>query len=179
MSAALVESLLPSHSVPDLGPRVREGVWSVEEAEAKTAEVLGQLGVKGKSADCLRALVLLWHDHLDVAHGLVQDLGGADPALVHGLMHRREPDYSNARYWFNRVGAHAIYEPLADAVAAPLAAHAALPFRLIRDGRWDPFAFIDAVASVSRAPAGSTEVALLRELQAIESRVLAGHLAGV
>lgn len=179
MSAEILESLLTSAEPPDLGPKVRDGVWTASEAEAKAAEACARLGVAGRSAECLRALVLLWHDHLDAAHGLVQDLSGPDAAFVHGIMHRREPDYSNARYWFHRVGAHGVFEPLADAVAAPLAAHAALPFRLIRDGRWDPFAYIDAVAALGRSQPNSGEVRLLRALQAIETQVLARYLAGI
>lgn len=177
MKVELIEQLMGA-GLAGLGPERRMEAWPSDEAMARAMEVCEEFGLKGTQATCLRALVLLWHDHLDDAHRLVQDLGGSDAAFVHGIMHRREPDYSNARYWFHRVGAHEVMELIADAAAGLLASHAALPHRLIRDGRWDGFAFIDAVAAASRNPGGTTEAALLRELQRVEALVLAGHLVG-
>ena len=169
-----LESLFATPEPPDLGPRVRGGVWSVEEVN----EAVARLVVEGRRGACLRGLVLLWHDHLDEAHGVVQDLPGADAAFVHGIMHRREPDASNARYWFHRVGEHPVFEPLAEAAAPVLASHAALPHRLIRDGRWDAFAFIDAVSSAHRHPDQRAVGELLGELQRLETLALARYFVG-
>lgn len=161
-----------------LGPEARAGRGSVGDVSERVEAWVRERGVVGRSAVCLRALALLWHDHLEAAHRLVQDLSGGDAAWVHGIMHRREPDDSNARYWFHRVGQHPAFEPLAEAAAPCLEAQAALPYRLIRDGRWDPMAFVDAVSAVRRPGASAEVVRLLRELQGLEFRVLAAHLAG-
>ena len=40
----------------------------------------------------------------DRAHGLAQDVEGADGAWVHAYLHRRENDPANARYWYRRAG---------------------------------------------------------------------------
>jgi hypothetical protein len=173
-----IESLFATPAAADLGPRARSGVWTAAEAEEKTGAACASAHVRGTNADCLRALVLLWHDHLDDAHRIVQDLSGAEAAFVHGIMHRREPDLANARYWFQRVGRHPVFEWIAEAAAPLLAAHPALPYRLIHEGTWDPYAFIDAIAVVSREPESSPEARLFRELQRQESLVLARHLAG-
>ncbi len=173
MRAGLLEALFETPEPADLGPRVRAGVKSLTDVASDVAE----LALPARSETCLRALAWLWHDHLDEAHGAVQDLPGADAAFVHGIMHRREPDASNSRYWFHRVGEHPAFETLADGAAPVLASHAALPHRLIRDGRWDPFAFIDAVSQASRHPEAQEAASLLRELQRLETLALAKYLA--
>ena len=52
-------------------------------------------------------LQALWHEaHGDWgrAHELTQKLNSADAAWVHAYLHRREGDFSNARYWYRRAG---------------------------------------------------------------------------
>ncbi len=47
----------------------------------------------------------LWHDangNWDRAHEIAQEEGGADGALVHAYLHRKEGDRGNASYWYNR-----------------------------------------------------------------------------
>ena len=49
----------------------------------------------------------LWHDaHGDWnrAHSIAQDLDTPDAAWVHGYLHRKEGDISNAGYWYHRAG---------------------------------------------------------------------------
>ena len=53
------------------------------------------------AAACLSGL-WLYHDFLDESHSLSQALTTAEGSYWHGLMHRREPDFGNAAYWFRR-----------------------------------------------------------------------------
>ena len=57
---------------------------------------------------CLAAL-WLYHDFLDESHRISQSVHGREGSYWHGIMHRREGDYANAKYWFRRVGAHPIH----------------------------------------------------------------------
>jgi hypothetical protein len=79
-------------------------------------------GRTGQRTDCLRSLLLLQAGEIDRAHSIVQGLSGAESAYIHGMVHRVEGDYSNAKYWFRRAVAESIgisIDPVAltDAVA--------------------------------------------------------------
>ena len=52
-------------------------------------------------------LQALWYDgkgDWERAHDLIQDLPDGDSARIHGYLHRREGDQSNALYWYRRAG---------------------------------------------------------------------------
>ena len=48
----------------------------------------------------------LYVDELDKAHAACQDLNTPTGAFWHAIMHRREGDFSNAKYWFRRAVKH-------------------------------------------------------------------------
>ncbi|MGD1914322.1 MAG: hypothetical protein ACFB2X_26840 [Rivularia sp. (in: cyanobacteria)] len=53
------------------------------------------------------SLQSLWYEkkgNWDEAHTLLEDASDKDSAWVHAYLHRREGDFNNARYWYNRSG---------------------------------------------------------------------------
>jgi hypothetical protein len=56
----------------------------------------------GPPADCLRSLLLLQAGEFERSHSIVQEMTGLEAAYIHGMIHRVEGDYSNAKYWFRQ-----------------------------------------------------------------------------
>jgi hypothetical protein len=103
-------------------------------------------------AECCLAGVWLLHDFLDESHETSQGINTPSGSFWHGIMHRREGDFSNAKYWFQRVGEHPVFEPLA-ARAAELAAErgdAAAVEKLTARESWEPFVFVDMCQAAER-----------------------------
>lgn len=59
----------------------------------------------------LAGLWLLAGD-LDQSHSISQRLEDNDGSYWHGIMHRREGDYFNAKYWMRRTGDHPVTQEL-------------------------------------------------------------------
>jgi hypothetical protein len=105
-------------------------------------------------ADACRAGLWLYHNFLDESHQISQELHTPTGSYWHALMHRREPDFDNAKYWFRRVGTHPVYEALRQNAASLAAAAPPAAAFLRTQAAWDPFAFVDLCAAVlvGRAP---------------------------
>jgi hypothetical protein len=93
-------------------------------------------------ADCCISGLWLLHNFLDQSHELSQNIETTSGSYWHGIMHRREPDFSNAKYWFRRVAAHPVQQQLADALASRAGDSPHLA-RLTSGGRWDAAQFVD------------------------------------
>lgn len=165
-----IQKLFESSQTPDLGPGPRPGIQPQAELNKCLQIALGNSDARQESRELIQALVLLWHDHLDAAHELAQAIPSSNGSFIHGIMHRREPDYGNAAYWFRRVGKHPAFDGIAERALKTLeAADGALAKRLIPGRQWDPFAFITAC---EEATAHGAPREPLRKLQAIETLVL-------
>lgn len=78
------------------------------------------------AANCCLAGVWLLYDRLHESHTLSQSIDTREGSFWHGIMHRREGDFGNSKYWFRRVGEHPVFEQLAE-----------------QFGDWDPYRFVD------------------------------------
>ncbi|REJ64535.1 MAG: hypothetical protein DWQ31_21665 [Planctomycetota bacterium] len=116
----------------------------------------------------------LWlvHNFLDRSHELSQTIKNPTGSFWHGIMHRREGDFSNAKYWFRQVGDHPIFEPLAAAVAELETQSVPSAFASLAGNspRWDPAAFVDLCAAIKRSDAAQLPFA--RRIARIEWELL-------
>lgn len=78
----------------------------------------------------IQAGVWLYLDALYVSHSISQGIHGPTGAAWHAIMHRREGDFSNSKFWWRQCLNH--------------------PFRVLI-GRHEPFAFVDQVEKASPA----------------------------
>jgi len=98
-------------------------------------------------------------DAIHEAHTIFQDAKGDLGAYWHGMMHRREGDFENARYWYRRAGALPCFAALHRA-AGEFSADMA------RQPGWDPYLL---TGECERARFGAEEnVAQLAKLQRAE-----------
>ena len=105
-----------------------------------------------------RAGLWLAFDFLDESHTISQGLETPEGSYWHAILHRREPDAWNSKYWWRRVGNHPVFAQLAEQAAR-------LGWRA-----WDPAAFVDACEE--ERGSGSERERLLREVQRAEWELL-------
>jgi hypothetical protein len=148
---------------------------------------LSEFGARAASKTdevALRAGLYQWHDFLDESHELSQSIEGKSENQLgdywHAIMHRREPDYSNAKYWFRRIGKQSIWRELrleADGILAKCGAPDAARWRerLQAGSKWDPFAFVDLCEECAADEASELALAA-RRIQYAEMSMLIGML---
>ncbi len=134
--------------------------------QISSADLFG--GKSGAMVDCCRAGLLLLNDDLEAAHPLIQDLPDQTAAFWHAILHRREGDYANARYWWHQTGEHPAFEPIYDLVL-----HRVPDFRLLDElratGVWLPLEFNAACEKFAHDGRFESE---LRATQRLEMRGL-------
>jgi len=129
------------------------------------------LPAQAKDRDfALACMAGLWlhHDFFDESHAISQDLDTIEGSYWHGILHRREPDYGNAKYWFQRVGEHPIHEELRAAVVR-YSKGRMWPTFLGQKG-WDAAGFVDLCRMQADPHALAHEYC--REVQRIEWNLL-------
>lgn len=77
------------------------------------ASVRGKLTALKNVDACCRAGLWLAFNFLTESHSISQeDEGHPDRDFWHAVMHRREPDAFNSKYWWRRVGSHPVLDQL-------------------------------------------------------------------
>ncbi|MDP8245108.1 MAG: hypothetical protein P9L94_13575 [Candidatus Hinthialibacter antarcticus] len=124
------------------------------------------------AAQCCLSGLWLYHDYLDESHTISQSIPTTDGSYWHGIMHRREPDASNSKYWFRKVGRHEAFAPLLQQATSLLSQQPEVSelAYLVQGAEWDAFAFVDACDSAYRRGTGAERVC--QKIQQIEWQLL-------
>ena len=131
--------------------------------------------VSKSDASAVLAGLWLWHDALDESHAISQSLHTSTGSFWHAIMHRREGDFSNSKYWYARCRNHPALAEIASR-AKPLLATLTDRALVSRSGAggWDADAFVDWVEEVSNgSDSSSGELAI--KLQQLEWHALFEH----
>ena len=164
-----VRVLLDTPDLPSLGPESRPGAKAISELDPAIARLLQENRLTPAVGSLVRAAVYLWHDHLDPSHTLAQEIETPDGSFLHGIMHRREPDYGNAKYWFRATGRHPAFQSLAVKGGDYLEdrEESDLQARLVPNNSWDPYAFVDACQDALEGQFAS-RIPILQHIQQLE-----------
>jgi hypothetical protein len=140
LAELLAESRVPPLDAGQPNEAVRQKLMSLDLSTAFAPHGVVDLDM----ARACHAGLWLYHDFLDESHELSQEIGTPTGSYWHALMHRRELDFANSKYWFRRVGNHPVFAPLAREAARFVEQFPCDEAEFLsRGGPWDPFAFVD------------------------------------
>ena len=166
---SLLTELFPEQNPPTLDQSVQTGAFSGDVIQ----KILNQH--KNTSA-LLKGVALLWHGDLEGSHKIAQAAGSREGDFLHAIMHRKEGDPSNSKYWWRQTGDHPLFKTLWDKSLPVLKKHTGeFPFT---SKNWDPNEFVDYVAKQSGPHGEKWDYDLAIELQKLEMLELARMVNG-
>ena len=180
VESAFLREFLEAAPLNPLGPG-RPNRVLVERLQKTAIEDIfsGQQVRNPATAQAVLAGLYLLADDLDQSHEISQSIHTPAGNFWHGIMHRREPDYGNAKYWFHRVGRHPVYADIAaaaretveDVVDQTIASTPAMAY-LKTQTDWDADHFVDLCQQAARTAPGGPLEQLCRIIQRRECELL-------
>jgi hypothetical protein len=159
----VIDSLLTPARLCGLGPGQPNDARKQELAALTLSSAFpGKTIIDLDAARCCLAGLWLLHDFLDESHTISQESGSTNGSYWHGIMHRREPDYENSKYWFRRVEEHPIFPDLARAASELIqvaGAEDTSAAEIQANRRWDPFRFVFWCKEIAIGKAKQKELA--------------------
>jgi len=185
-TSAIAEVIGKLEAGNPLPPLVPQNAWSRELTDTLEAASLDELfdGASLKNttfAEAIKSGLLLWNDALDESHTISQGLADQTGSYWHGIMHRREPDYPNSKYWFGRVGTHPIFPALRERAlelynetANPSDALTDIGQAIAAEENWDSYQFVDW-CQAAEGDSDSDVIGFLQQVQAEEIKLLLAY----
>jgi len=106
----------------------------------------------------IKAGLYIWNDSFEEAHLIAQGDGTVDGCLWHAILHRREGNFVNSKYWYRQLGEHPLFNVIRDKIPA-----------------WDPSLFVDdCEKAISKED--FSKIAELETIQMIEFKAFYHYL---
>jgi hypothetical protein len=136
LTAAIAAAEMPDLGEGVVAERITEVLQNVQISDSGLVLPSGETVdlPRSQAALALAGLWLLAGD-LERSHSFSQELPCRDGSFWHGIMHRREGDFGNSKYWFRKVGDHPVFEQVAELTAGTYE---------------DPFDFVDECSRAIR-----------------------------
>jgi len=149
--------------------------------EALTAENLGWVK-DSQTLLFVESALYIYFDCFEEAHQIAQDHEGIYGNWLHAILHRREPDAGNSKYWYQRVnGPPSVYEGIGVKALEILGKNPvneldSLAQKISKSKTWEPGTFVDLCDKFRKKEPSSLPYKALVEIQEIEWRGLLGFI---
>jgi hypothetical protein len=153
---------------------------------AKGREAVADLIEKGQAANpkslFIQSALYLCFDCFGEAHNIAHDHEGLIGNWLHAILHGREPDAGNSKYWYVRTKIPAKFsqgiaqEALKVLGAGPPKELESLKKKLAKSGEWEPAAFVDICNKIRQEDPESPAYRALAQIQEVEWQGLVAHI---
>lgn len=168
-------------TLPKLAPKEpgRARQWLRDAIDSIDPKTWSSGSISPTEFTAIKAGLLQIHDFLDASHQHSQSIEHEGPYrdgnYWHAIMHRREPDYGNSKYWLRNVGEHPIFPQLAESARTIGSHYSATDMTdSFATGDWDPFAFVDFCQHCARS-GDAKAIRIAEEVQWTEMQLLLEH----
>jgi hypothetical protein len=144
--------------------------------DVKAAQLVSRPIADRQAADALLAGLWLWHDWLDESHHISQAIASPTGSFWHAILHRREGDFGNSKYWYARCKTHPVMRTIAVGATPILGApstreQGVIGSKISFSNGFDPDGFVDWVEEVHSRPNDPSYAAAV-QIQKLEWRAL-------
>ncbi|HON06641.1 MAG TPA: hypothetical protein PLW02_00920 [Verrucomicrobiota bacterium] len=167
----LLKLIRPDVSAPGLDSKARADRLDSETIDTELHKLWKARVLPEWSERQTKCLLLLWHDYIELSHHIADTERTTDFIYIHAIIHRRERDIYNSRFWFRHLDmCHIVISNIAKEVGAYLTekGETQLLDRFVKDDGWVPLEFLEEVNKASKMDLSDPFVKLLQNIQTIE-----------
>lgn len=109
---AAIRALTRMERIPVLGPGVPDRNREAELYRFNPLTDLGAPVTNPVMAQCCYSGLWILHSFWEQSHAICQEIPTPEGSFWHAILHRREPDPMNSKYWYRQVGQHLVFDQL-------------------------------------------------------------------